>query len=172
MLELRTVYPYDLNDRLGDEYKKMMHLWMRVINFHLHPENATWNSLSPGEFIIKLKHDFVKCSLLFQTIPLAMNKCNLTYPAVLLKDNLNNNSNSLYFQCYSALDIIDFKIFKPPISKAKRKAATNIVKLSFQTKLWNSSIYPVFFIIRQRRNSYLLIPNLMILLLSTHLLIQ
>ena len=33
-----------------------------------------------------------------------------------------------------ALDIIDSKIFKPPISKAKRKAATNISKISFPNK--------------------------------------
>lgn len=57
-----------------------------------------------------------------------MNKCNLKYPALLLKDNLNNNSNSLYSECYSAIDIIDFKIFKPPISKAKGKAPANICK--------------------------------------------
>ena len=32
------------------------------------------------------------------------------------------------------LDIIEFKLFKPPISKVKRKAPTNICKISFLNK--------------------------------------
>ena len=64
-----------------------------------------------------------------------MNKYNLKNIAVLLQHNLDDDRNSLYFQCYSlALDIIESKIFKPTISKAKGKAPTNICKISSLNK--------------------------------------
>ena len=64
-----------------------------------------------------------------------MNKNNLKGNAVLLQDNLNNASNSIYCQWYSiALHIMEFKIFKRRIFKAKRKTRTNICKISFLSK--------------------------------------
>ena len=61
-----------------------------------------------------------------------MNKYYLKITAVLLQDNLDDDRNSIYFQCYSlALDIIESKIFKPTLPKAKRKAPTKICKIFF-----------------------------------------
>ena len=55
--------------------------------------------------------------------------------AVLFQDNLDDDRNSIYFQWYSlALDIIELKIFKPKVSKSKRKAYTNICNISFLNK--------------------------------------
>ena len=62
-------------------------------------------------------------------------KCILKNTAVLLQDNLHDDRNYLYLQWYSqALDIIESKIFKPIIFKAKRKEPTNVCKISFLKK--------------------------------------
>ena len=53
--------------------------------------------------------------------------------AVLLHDNLNDPRNSIYCQSYS-MAFENIKIFKPPISRAKRKAPTNISKISILNK--------------------------------------
>ena len=54
-----------------------------------------------------------------------MNKFNLKN-TVVLQDNLKDTSNSIQCQWFSmALDIIESKIFKRLISKAKRGAPTN-----------------------------------------------
>ena len=58
-----------------------------------------------------------------------MNEYNLKNAAVFLQDNLNDAINFIYWQRYfMALDIIDSKIFKLPISNAKGKAPANIYK--------------------------------------------
>ena len=52
-----------------------------------------------------------------------MNECNLNNTAVLLQDNLEENS--VNFQFYSlAFRIIESTIFKSTITKTKRKAPT------------------------------------------------
>ena len=66
MLKLSTAYPYGLNDWLGDEYKKdntnvvvgkkflpLPTKHNRISRSSLHKIK---NSLSPGEFLIYLKH--------------------------------------------------------------------------------------------------------------------
>ena len=66
MLKLRTIYPYGLNDRLEDEYKKentrvlVGNKFPRVPRNHdrlsrgtIHKNN---NYFSPDKFLIKLKH--------------------------------------------------------------------------------------------------------------------
>ena len=45
------------------------------------------------------------------------------------------------------LDVIEFKAFKLPISKTKRKEPTNICKISFLNKGVNILMCPVFFMI-------------------------
>ena len=96
------------------------------------------NSLSSDGFLIKLKHLSHNLSDVpnFSRVPLlAMNKFNLKNTDVLLQDNLNDASNSIYCQWYSmALDITESKRFKPPKSKAKRKAPTNVCKITFLNK--------------------------------------
>ena len=64
-----------------------------------------------------------------------MNKCNLKITDVVLQHNLNGAIKSVYCQwCSEALDIIESRIFKSPVSKAKRKVPTNICKISFLNK--------------------------------------
>ena len=102
-----------------------------------------------------------------------MNKNNFKNTAVLLQDNLDDDIISIYFQQQSLdLDIFERKIFKPTISKTKRKATTNISKIYFLNKGVNLLMYPIFFMIHQRKHTHLLISDLIILLLYTHLQIQ
>ena len=122
MPKLRTVYPYCLNNCLGDEYKKVgTHLlvcnkfpslprkYNRVSRGTIHKNN---NSFSPEEFLIKLKHhlspNLLDAPNFYRVSPLTMNEYNLKDTAVLLEDNPDDDRNSIYFQWYSlALDIIE-----------------------------------------------------------------
>ena len=64
-----------------------------------------------------------------------MNKYNLKNTAVLLQDNLDDDRNYVYFQWYSLVpDIIEIQIFKPTISKFKRKAPAKLCKIFFLSK--------------------------------------
>ena len=77
-----------------------------------------------------------------------MNENNLKNTVVLLQDNLGDDRNSMSFQWYSlALDIIESEIFKPTIYKAKRKARTNICKISFLNKGVKIVNITIFFMI-------------------------
>ena len=97
MLNLRIAYPYDLNDRLTEEYKiedthvlagnKFTPLTKKTIEILL--QQFTKNSFFPNEFFTKLKHhlshnlsdvpNFCLVSLL------AMNKYNLKIQQLSLK---------------------------------------------------------------------------------------
>ena len=136
MLKLWTVYPYDLNGRLGNDYKKS-NTHVLVGNKSPSPTRNHYqiscgtsrkndNSLAPDEFLIKLKHhlnltlsdvfNFSRVSLL------AMNKFSFKNTANVLQDNLNHTSNSIYPQRYfMALDIIKSKISKHRYLKLKQK---------------------------------------------------
>ena len=114
IVKLKTVYPYGLNDHLVDEYDK----------------NDMYVLLENKFLPLPRKHDrFYR-----ETIKNIKNIVIIKNIAVLLQDNLDDLHN-LYIQWSSpALDIIESKIFKPSISKAKRKAPTNICKISFLNK--------------------------------------
>ena len=61
------------------------------------------------------------------------------------RGNLSDASNSICCEWNNmALDINESKLFKPPISKAKRNSTTNIVKMSFLKKVQNLSMNPYF----------------------------
>ena len=79
-----------------------------------------------------------------------MIKHNLRNIEVILQDNLDDDRSSKYF--YNsipllALDIIESEIFKPMIFKSKH--LLTFVKFPFQIKVWNSLMYPIFFMIHQ-----------------------
>ena len=89
MLKLRTVYPYALSDRVGDEYKKentyvcvgnkfppIPRKHNRISRGTCHKKN---NSLSPDEFLIKMKHDVNLSNVpyFYRVSPLVMNEYNL-----------------------------------------------------------------------------------------------
>ena len=65
-----------------------------------------------------------------------MDKYSSKTAAVPLQNNLSDASNFiLYRWCSIVHDIIQSNIFQPPISKAKRKAFTNIFEILFRNKI-------------------------------------
>ena len=64
-----------------------------------------------------------------------MNKINLEKATILLQYSLNDASNSIIYQWYSmTLDIIDSRILKSSVIKAKRKVPKNICMIHFLNK--------------------------------------
>ena len=64
-----------------------------------------------------------------------MNKINLEKATILLQYSLNDASNSIIYQWYSmTLDIIDSRILKSSVIKAKRKVPKNICMIHFLKK--------------------------------------
>ena len=138
MLKLETVYHYGLNDHLGDKYKKKHTCVLPSKRF----TPFTWEMQTTfvDQFIkTKLKHHLSHTLSYFRkdfrVSFLIMSKYNLKNTAVLLQDNIDDERYSIQFIWYSlALDIIEPKMFKLTISKAKRKAPNNICKVSFLYK--------------------------------------
>ena len=138
MVKLGTVYHYGLNDRLGDKFKKEHTCVLASKRF----TPFTWEMRTTfvDQFIkIKLKHHLSRTlsyfPKVFRVSFLIMSKYNLKNTAVLLQDNIDDERHSIQFIWYSlALDIIETKMFKLTISKAKRKAPNNICKVSFLNK--------------------------------------
>ena len=110
MLKLRTVYPYGLNNRLEDEYKKydtivivdnkfptLSRKHNRISGFNTQKSN---NSLSPDKVVIKPKHhlnyNLSDVSNIFTLSLLAMSNYNLKITAIPFQDYLNDTSNSIY----------------------------------------------------------------------------
>ena len=132
MLKLRTIYPYGLNDRIGDEYKDN--------NIHV-PIGNRFPSLkrsfertgrgmsrkgipstTPVEFVDNLKNilrtKIAHTSNFIRTSLSSMKKSFLKIVYDKLDTELNEtNSEFLYTQWYLlALDFIESKIFKLPIA--------------------------------------------------------
>ena len=95
------------------------------------------NSFSSDEILIVLKeyfgNDLSEVPNFCGVSSLTMNKCYLKTTAVLLQDNLDDDRNSISVQCCS-IDVIESKTFKSTLSKARRKASTNICKIFFLNK--------------------------------------
>ena len=147
--QLRTLYPYGLNDRIGNEYKNdNTH---RLVGKRFPPLNRTCprirrgiahnNALSmePSIFIQnlndKLSNDLANTPNFIRTTLLKYKKSKLKKIATLLYDELSVSNNDIYQQWYlAALDIIECKLYKPPVQKPKRKSPGNILKISFDSK--------------------------------------
>ena len=115
---------------MGNIFKNLPRKLDGVSRETIHQDN---NSSCLDMFFIKLKHylshhlshvpNFYPVSLL------AMIKYNLKKIAVLFLDKLDDGKNFIYFQFDSlALDLIEFKLFNPKISKTKRKRTYNYLE--------------------------------------------
>ena len=159
ILKLRTVFPYGLNDRIGDEYKNdyshnlvgnkfpsLKRSKKRLVRGTLHKGTND----SPFKFISDFKET------LNNTIPDAMNflairlncfkKSNLKSIADLLNDEMSSNTFKLtFYQWYqAALDIISCKIYTPPLFE----------KLCFVTKQWTILTYPLYLTVKMLKILY------------------
>ena len=157
MMTLRTVHPYGLNDRIGDEYKtqesqhaigrrfkalKRSHLRISRggsrISDNTHMKYTDfWASLN------KMLRSKLKEVLNVIRYNLAsMKKANLKKLADLVTEELSSvDDNFPYIQWYYViLDIVDTKFFKPPKVKPKRTPPKNVCYVSFDNKADNKAI--------------------------------
>lgn len=136
LLKSKTTYLNGLNYRQGNEYKKEdTHFFVgnkfktfprkqdRVSRGTIHENH---NSFCLDGLFIKLKHhrshNLSDAPNFYRVFLLAMSNYNLKNTTVLLQDKLDDDKNFIYFQFDSlALDIIESKVFKPKISKTKRR---------------------------------------------------
>ena len=150
MMKLRTVYPYGLNDRIGDEHKcDSTHV---LVGTRFPPLARVHPRLSRGEAHCKINYNITPLSLFnkfsailndnisetsnFMRISLmSMKKSHLKSFADILYDEIAKSTfNQNYLQWHlTAIDIIESKIYKPPV-KFKRKAPSNICKIVFENK--------------------------------------
>ena len=147
-LKLRTVFPYGLNDRVGDEYKSSDHEGLIGKKFpplsRKHQRFArgshnTKNNCNPKEFVKKflhnLKHDLPNILNFSRVSLLSMNKSSLKQIVIVLNEQMNNKDNENKLQWITAaLDIIESKIYKAPPVKPKRKPPNNLCKVLFDNK--------------------------------------
>ena len=149
MLKLRTVYPYGMNDRIGDDFvNQNTHVLVgkqfpplprknaRISRGQSHRNNS---SLSPKDFFhqfkLHLNNNLSELPNFSRVHLMSMKKANLRQIAVLLNECLAEANSSQYTHWYlMALDIIDSKILKPPLPAKKKTSPQNICKISFENK--------------------------------------
>ena len=151
MLKLRTVYPYGLNDRIGDEFKDD-NCHMQVGNkfpalsrsFNRLGRGASrygqYTGITGARFATELKRvldvdlpnavNFIRKSLS------SMKKSHLKYIHNIISDEISDYPSEFSFsQWYLViLDIIECKLYKPTPPRNIRKSPDNICHIFFANK--------------------------------------
>ena len=143
MLKLRTVYPFGLNDRVGDEFATQRNKKLVARQFpklaRTFPRQSKGNGknspkLEPGTFLNIIDH------LLQTSLPDVMNYIRVTVDSlkkstlkkivVLIQDTiLADDKNQHFVQWYLAIiDAIESKLLKPTVEKPK-KIPESILKI-------------------------------------------
>ena len=150
MLKLRTVFPYGLNDRIGDEFKNQKTHFAVANRFpplnRAQPRTSRGilrkgnNPLSIKTFLTKLS-DKLQTSLpdalyFIRVSVSSFNKKDLKKLADIVSDMLSTSANrSEFSQWYSVvLDLIDSKLYKPKAPKTKKPPPSNICHVFFDNK--------------------------------------
>ena len=150
MHELRTIFPYGLNDRIGDEPKtpdthvnvarRFRPLPRKHKRINRGKSHKGFNSMKPKDFVDKFKialisdisgvPNFVRISLS------NMKKANMRTTHQLLNDLLSLDHSFLIYEQYflQCLDIIESKLYKPKPVKPKRKPPDNVCNIFFDNK--------------------------------------
>ena len=148
MLQLRTIYPYGLNDPVGDEYKREDSHHLVANRFpplsRKHPRASRGlayrgNNLTSTDFFNKLttmlKDDLPNTLNYIRVSIASLKKSELKRVANLINDKINERSSNAFDQWYfAALDLIESKIYKPPKIKEKRPSPENICNVHFSNK--------------------------------------
>ena len=150
MLKLRTVYPYGLNDRIGDEYSTQEAKFAIATRFpalrRTRPRIARGtarkghNILTPTKFLRDLDNLFSKSlhdALNYIRVSVStMKKTHLKQLYDNVLDILTDQPNDFNLNhWYSAiLDLIDSKLYKPKPTKAKKSPPTNICRVFYSSK--------------------------------------
>ena len=150
MLELRTVYPFGLNDRIGDEwmtenthssvftrFPTLPRRFERVNRGTNHKGN---NNNTVAGFLENLDHilkeSLSNASNYIRITLSSMKRSSLRDIHTILSNNItDNNSSNLYDQYYlQALDIIESKLYNPKITDKPKKSPENICSIYFHNK--------------------------------------
>ena len=151
MLTLQTVYPYGLNDRVGDEY--MAEKESRVVGNKFLPLHRLYkrpnynyskteldNSFLKQNFVKNLTTHldenlkdagyFIRVSIKSFKKSFSKHVCNDVYDFLSSKADLFPNQ-----QCYEmTLDLIESRINNPPVSKTTKAKPKHLIKLRFVNK--------------------------------------
>ena len=150
MLKLRTVYPYGLNDRIGDEYKPSQshsfvgHRFPRLErNFDRlsRGNNRVGNNkLSPDSFLqlfkTNLRENLAQSMNLIRVSLSSMKKSHLKKVHNLVSDEISDKDTNFKFSqwYYVIIDIIESKLYKPPKDKPARGSCKSVCKVYFDNK--------------------------------------
>ena len=151
MLKMRTVFPYGLNDRVGDEHSSFRS--KNFIGSLFPPLKRSAPHCIRGQNrkgMNRFNADNLLHILQFQldnNLPNAMNNLRILLSSMkkselkILSDKLNDHvssqrdDNFSFSQWYlAALDFIESKLFKPVPVKPKRKKPENVCKIYFHNK--------------------------------------
>ena len=150
MLTLRTVFPYGLNDRIGDEFKTGN--TSTAIGKKFPPLSRNFSRVGRGssrkgtpdlqpqsfcsEFSSMLDNDIKNVPNFIRTSLSSLKKSSLRIIHDMLNTELNYLPSNFQFSQYYllALDVIESKIYKDPPTKQKKKAPENVCKIFFINK--------------------------------------
>ena len=140
MHELQTIFPYGLNDRIGDEFKTdNKHINVAAKFSSLPRKHSRTNHgknhkgfpfLSPQQFLNYLNH-MLNASMIF-----SMKKSYLKITHELLSTKLCDSPPDFIFSIYyhQVIDLIESKIYKPLAPKLKKKPPENVCNIFFENK--------------------------------------
>ena len=150
MHELRTIFPYGLNDRIGDEFKtdnkhinvaaKFSSLPRKYSRANRGKNHKGVPRLLPQQFVkdlnqmlntsIKDAPNFIRISIS------SMKKSYLKITHQLLSTKLCDSPSDFIFSIYyhQAIDLIESKIYKPLTPKSKKKPPKNVCSIFFENK--------------------------------------
>ena len=150
ILKLRTAYPYGLNDRIGDEFKKDVQEQPMGLRFPSLARNFVRLSrgsarkgtpnLTPEDFINnlndKLKNNISSVANFIRLSLSSMRKSYLKVVYDCLETDLNNQSSDFPYTQYLllALDFIETKIYRSPIPSTNKSFPKNICKIKYVNK--------------------------------------
>ncbi len=150
MLKLRTVYPYGLNDRIGDEYKSVQNqscvgknffaLERQHQRFSRGKFRSSTDGLSIDIFLNNLKHHLennISLTMNYIRISLSsMKKTKLKQLHSIVSNEIAEQQNDfVYLQWYLAIiDVIESKLYSETYEKKKNLPPIDICKIYFDNK--------------------------------------
>ena len=151
MLTLQTVYPYGLNDRVGDEYMAEkdsrlvgntflpLHCLCKRSEYN-YSKNKLDNSFLEQNFVntltTHLDHNLKDAGYFICVSIKSFKKSFLKHICNDVYDFLSSKADSFPTQqwCGMTLHLIKFRIYNPPASKTTKTKPKNLIKLNFVNK--------------------------------------
>ena len=148
MLKLRTVYPYGLNDRMGDEWKtesnqkligRQFPKLVRNFSRNTKGNNKNQNDLDPVTFLNIVEHllqfDLVQCMNYIRIKVASLSKSVLKQVREIISDTILVQEELEFSQWYLAIiDAIESKLYVETPEVPKKKPPSCSIKLNFVNK--------------------------------------